>query len=251
MDYSLTTNSQQSSWISQTSHQIFFSLFKITYSFNPQMLKLSYLNQRAGMGTCASRDLGWAPAHIGKPWSCGWCLSVGQPPQRDSPVPGWNSALFPEPVPSPQASASGHRLAPDTHETPEQGRRGGHMISKTLNKLTPKLLSGCRTLPGSKSAVWCTHGNLPCVLIRALCLAAGWWWWPLWGRATPESPVSSVGRPALRLCDGTRGSDHCRGKDKFLFRFVWFLYPEPIADQHQLAIKSMYSPISKKYMICK
>lgn len=73
------------------------------------------------------------------------------------------------------------------------------------------------TLPGSKCGVWCTHGDLPRVLMRVLCLAAGWQWWPPWGRATPETPESSVGRPAPHLCDETRGSNHCRWEDTFSF----------------------------------
>lgn len=84
-------------------------------------------------------------------------------------------------------------------------------------------------IPGSKCGVWCTHGDLPCVLMRAQCLAAGWQWWLLWGRATPETPESSVGRPAPHLCDEARGSNRCGREDTFFFIpllhiFLFFFY---------------------------
>lgn len=75
----------------------------------------------------------------------------------------------------------------------------------------------CRTLPGSRYGVWCTHGDLPCVQLKTQCLAAGWQWWPQWGRATPETPESSEGRPAPHLCDETHGSNRCRGEDRLSF----------------------------------
>lgn len=72
-------------------------------------------------------------------------------------------------------------------------------------------------VPGSACGVWCTHGDLPCVQMRALCSAAGWQWWLLWGRATPGTPESSVGRSAPHLDGETRGSNRCGWQGRLHF----------------------------------
>lgn len=81
-------------------------------------------------------------------------------------------------------------------------------------RLEAHFFSWICTLPGSECGAWCTHGDRPCDLMRALYLAAGWQWLLLWGKATAENPGSSVGRPAPRLYGGTHGSDHCRGEKR-------------------------------------